>query len=752
MKPETKKKGDLLAEGKKSFEPRARLVSVLGEQLIRDETVGLLELVKNSYDADASEVQVRIVGTKRLETTQVVISDDGCGMDKETILGRWFEPATGEKEQEKKQGVRTPKFKRLPLGEKGVGRFAAHRLGRNLLLISRIEGAPSEVEVKVDWDDFEAREKYLRDVAAPWQQRGPTFFTGNKHGTYLLMSHARSPWTENEIKKVANSLKRLMSPFHPPKDFRVILSCPDFPKYEDLDPGDLLKRSHAQFYGVVDEHGKLDFEYDFNLPGYPRRRANASSDLRLNIPKPIWGQPDRDSGCGPFFVTFHLWHRTAGVLQMTGTSRPDLDAAAGVSVFRDGLRVLPYGEADDDWLSLDEERYLRPTEAIGRKTIVGAVEINQQANPDLRDKTNREGFIENAAFRDFQLLVKASVGIIEKEWSIDKDVIEGKRKAERRPAARPVLEKLSQEAGQLSQVSSAPLELAKELESAIREGRATPDMAARLATSMEQLSAQVPKVQEAAATSKDTLEAAADDLEHERDLLLGLAGLGLAAERFTHEFARLTREAHQILLRIEQAIKAPDPSMKADLDALRAIIDALRNDIKALGPMFYVRRTTKEKELSVQSAIENARILNASAFHDARVQFGVACHRDFTVVMREGPLTQVFNNLLDNAAFWLSRKSDENNRKLRVIVDADKREVLVTDNGPGVFPRYKDRIFRPFFSMKTDGRGLGLYIAREILAEKSAEILLLEDGDHPEMFPAGASFLVRFPESKSEQP
>jgi C4-dicarboxylate-specific signal transduction histidine kinase len=151
----------------------------------------------------------------------------------------------------------------------------------------------------------------------------------------------------------------------------------------------------------------------------------------------------------------------------------------------------------------------------------------------------------------------------------------------------------------------------------------------------------------------------------------------------------------------------------------------------------------------VQGAVENARILNAGAFTEANVQFSVQCPKDFTVLMREGPLTQVFNNLFDNAAYWLSRKSDEHDRKLKVVVDATKREVLVSDNGPGVFPRYRDRIFRPFFSMKTDGRGLGLYIVREILAEKSAEIRLLEAGEHSGMFHTGASFLICFSEVKS---
>lgn len=748
-----------MASGIKSFDPRARLVSVLGDQLIRNETVGILELVKNSYDADASLVQVRIIGTKRLETTQIVIVDDGGGMDKSIILGRWFEPATGEKEIEKQRSQRTVKFHRLPLGEKGVGRFAAHRLGRTLLLISRTPGAATEMLVRVNWDDFDQPEKYLRDVGVTWEERVPTYFSNDKHGTYLKMDHARSLWTESDIRTLSTSLQRLMSPIRAPKDFRVTLECPDFPKYEDLDPGDLLNRAHAEFHGVFSDFGQLDYEYRFHVPGFPARVETGNIDLNLYTEsrgkrrqlssatkKPKVGTDSKPMDCGPFLLSLYIWHRTAGILQLTGTSKRDLDTAFGISIFRDGLRILPYGEPDDDWLSLDEERYLRPSETMGRRNIIGAVEISQDQNPALRDKTNREGLIENSAFLDLRKLVKAALlTVVVKEWSSDRDVIEGAQKEKKRLAPRPVLEELLRQAEMLQELSREPLEIAKELLSGIDEGNVNPTIAKRLAASLQSLYTQIPKLQQAAATSQDTLEDAADELEHERDLLLGLAGIGLAAERFTHEFARLTREAYPILERLDKAVpKRPD--IAQDLAAMRAIIDALANDIKTLGPMFYVRGATKEQKLSVRSAVENARLLNQSAFKDAGVQFELLCPKDFTVTMREGPLTQVFNNLLDNAAYWLEKKSDESDRKLLVAMDANKREVLVTDNGPGIFPRYRDRIFRPFFTMKPDGRGLGLYITREILAEKSGEILLLQPGEHPNAFSSGASFLIRFPE------
>jgi hypothetical protein len=140
-----------LRKGKETFRPRARLVSVLGEQLIRDATVGLLELVKNGYDADADHVVVKLLNLSDPLKTIVSVEDDGYGMDLETILYKWLEPATGHKEEAKKQSKRTKKG-RLPLGEKGVGRFAAHKLGHRLMLISRArhtDGNLADLEVVV---------------------------------------------------------------------------------------------------------------------------------------------------------------------------------------------------------------------------------------------------------------------------------------------------------------------------------------------------------------------------------------------------------------------------------------------------------------------------------------------------------------------------------------------------------------------------------------------------------------------------
>lgn len=736
----------LISSGKQSFVPKARLVSVLGEQLIRDARVGLLELVKNAYDADATKVIIQLHGLMRPETTVIIIEDDGTGMDKETVLGKWLEPATGHKEDAKAQGIRTPRFNRLPLGEKGVGRFAAQRLGRKLELVTRKRGA-AEIVLKVDWDDFEKAESYLHEVKVDWEERVPQVFTGDTAGTRLIMRMARSAWSDNDVRVVSEGLKRLMSPFRPVNDFQIELLVPDYPKYEDLDPGDLLKSAHAVFQGLVDSDGIMDAEYVFQVPGFPEHKQEfTSEDLRAYDPE--WIPVTRRPLCGGFYFYFYLWHRTEGVLRLTGASRKDLDKQCGVNIFRDGMRVLPYGEEDDDWLSLDQRRYMQPGEAIGRKAILASIEITQEENKALHDKTNREGLIENRAFLDLRGLVLALVKVVENEWKKDRDVIEGRKREKREVAARPALEKLQAELVNLQSFSGLTQAAIERVSNALAKGKADPNTILELSNALSQLRTAIPVVEATASNSQDQLEQTVSDLEDQRDLLLGLAGIGLAAERFTHEFARLTREASDLIKRI-QSNELP-PKAYSDINALSAIIDALRNDIKALGPMFYVRRATREKELSILAAINNARILNQRSFDEAKVDFSFSGD-DFTVVMREGPLTQVFNNLFDNATFWLSRKSDENNRRLRVLIDSPRQEVVVSDNGPGINPRYVSRVFEPFFTTKTDGRGLGLYIIREILAEKKFGIRLLEPDElRIGKFTTGAAFLLTFRDLSEE--
>ena len=167
-----------------NFKADSHLIKVLGEQLIGSEKVGILELVKNGIDAGASYCKVRIEKVDGLPSVEedeyqfpnlegpvIVIEDDGAGMNREIIENGWLRPAstikTNVKEklkEERRKAEESGKLGaynalvdqlkkenkgRIPLGEKGVGRFATHRLGRNLIIKSKPANSPFEFVLKL---------------------------------------------------------------------------------------------------------------------------------------------------------------------------------------------------------------------------------------------------------------------------------------------------------------------------------------------------------------------------------------------------------------------------------------------------------------------------------------------------------------------------------------------------------------------------------------------------------------------------
>ncbi len=163
--------------------------------------------------------------------------------------------------------------------------------------------------------------------------------------------------------------------------------------------------------------------------------------------------------------------------------------------------------------------------------------------------------------------------------------------------------------------------------------------------------------------------------------------------------------------------------------------------------MFYIKKVAKEKELKIREVIQNTISLQEPFIEKAGIEMIVEGDT-FNVIMREGSCMQVFNNLIDNAVFWCSRKSETDKRQIKILIDEKEKSVYISDSGPGVASRYRDKIFDPFFSMKgEDGRGLGLYIVKEILDEKNFGIYLVTEEDYIGLL-SGASFKIVFNDNK----
>lgn len=724
-----------------TFRPRARLLSLLGEQLISDQAVGLIELVKNGYDADATRIEVSILGLSATEHTCIEVRDNGIGMSRLDIEEKWLSPAIDHKERQKKARSRSPRG-RLPIGEKGVGRFAVHQLGRQFTLITRMAGH-LEVVLEIDWDTFDSGDIFLDDVPVTLSERPPTLFTDEQTGTYLRIERARTAWSEAMLAKVHRALRRLQSPHKEAGDFRINLRCPDYPSYERIDSSDILERAHYVLRGYVTSDGWLDYEYRCQHPGVSDRRHTEDNYNLIPLAHKEMASFS-GNGCGPFHVSFYVWDRTQEFLNQSGVARADLDAMSGVSLFRDGLRVLPYGEAGNDWLDLDKERINDPSRRIGNQQIIGFVEVQQEETPGLRDKTNREGLIDNVAFRDLRALVRAAVNVFTSQWVQDRPRQEQRVAAPKTALqqARSLAVAVAETARDdvvveipLSPRTTHPTRSAPALSPTDHQSTLPlpPDAPSPFLTQRQALRDLVVHIQQAEAYQSQS-EADAGQREQ---ILTHLAATGMAAERVAHEFGRQVHAALEALGEIRHLGRG-DSDVAQAIRTLDACLGTLRNEFRVLAPYEAGWRLQRTQPAGIRDAAELAIKLNNHLI-DAYGITTTIVGDDFSVVARPASLVQVFDNVVHNACTWLSRM--EGPRHITITLISTTATALVSDTGPGIPEHLGEQIFEPFVTLRNGGRGLGLYITRELLRAMHATIALGPTRrDQP-----GAMVVLQFP-------
>lgn len=673
--------------GTTALRPRARLVRLMGEELISSDAVALAELVKNAYDADAHLVEIRFEGPLEPGQGSIEVVDDGHGMSLDTILRGWLEPATNIKRaQRRSPGGRTM------TGEKGIGRFAAARLARYMYMTSRQPGSRVEARVFFDWGQFEAEDLYLDQVECLWEER--LAVDSAAHGTRLRLESLKAHWGETEFTSLRRELSRLISPIDSPKDFAIQLKLPA--EYSHL-TGEIAPPAFAghpvyRLWGNVDASGAYD---GLHYAYLGREETLGAGQIILED-----GSRPR---CGPFRFEFKVWDRGPNDLQSLAERfgstvrdiRRDLDQACGIAIYRDGFRVLPYGEPNNDWLRLDLRRVKNPTLRLSNNQIIGTVMISSEGNPELRDQTNREGLIAGRAFDDLKECLIHLLAIMEKKRS------EVRRPA--KPVRGPLLDEINIE--KLTRFAHERYPNDAELQEVVRE-------------EARRLNRGVKRVQEVLARYRRlaALGQLVDVILHEGRTPVGAIGNEVA----------LAREDLRTVAGLEQIRERLGPR----LDTIDNQTDVLRVLFQKLSP-FSGRARGRPAKVLLEDIIRDAFDLLSRELKQAGVAYTLP--RTATPVTADrAELQQIVVNLLDNSLYWL-RKVPTSHRRIEVTVSRqhDSVQMLFCDSGPGVAEDIRDRIFDPYFSTKPDGVGLGLTIAGELALEYGGELALVSDGPLP---------------------
>lgn len=693
-----------------AFKPRARILQLLGDQLIGSSKLAVFELVKNAYDADANEVTITM-GDLRTAEPWITVRDNGQGMSLETIRDVWLVPGDDHREKDRQQDRRSPRYNRLPLGEKGVGRFAVHKLGGRVRLITRAAGC-RECFVSIDWSDLMSN-KFLEDAAVTVTERDAKVFTGESTGTAIRIDALnQKDWSRAEVRDLYRQVTSISSPFAERGDeFSIDFRVPGLQAWiSDVpDASELLERAPWKFKFTFDGNA-LSYKYEFfGVPGVRVDPRSVDLEEPLQVlaerepddldaaagPRPkrsvsILADESTIHGIGPITGTFYVFDRDREIMSRYAQSRlieRFLDQNGGIRVYRDDIRIYNYGEPGDDWLGLDLRRVNSPSRSLSRNIVIGLIDLDLEQSTGLREKTNREGFVENAPYRRLKQVILGAISVFETERRLDKQkirILTGKAPSVDREVTGPIndVRRVARSKGFLTDIDPS----LKRVEQEFRQLR--------------------------------------DDF-----LRAGISQVGLAV--VFHE--------------VERGIGALATALAggADMADLKIQVGQLQGVLETSTQLL---RKGDKKAYSLRQLARRARDITAVRFRVHNVQ--LLCPaleegaEDATPVFAFGLALGAATNIIDNAIHWLKVSvpdgSPPGSRRIfmNVVPGDDGRPVLViADNGPG-FRDTPEQVVEPFFSRRPDGMGLGLYYANLAMNLNDGELMFpsMDDYDIPEEF------------------
>ena len=606
------------------------------------------------------------------------------------------------------------------LGEKGVGRLSAMRLGSRLHVTTARKDDQRLNILKVDWSEFADDSKLLEEIEVK-PETGPRKPQSNYSGTVIQITDLQGSWSPKRIQEIAVSeLARLWDPFSRSKRrFRVAIffngERVDIPRLDR----EVLELAHARVTGSyeIGENGAPRLELEMwcgdlgkGNPPETRKVELDRIDLRSLVRDEVEVSRSSLRTVGPFQFELYWYNRQRlrGV-DSIGDRKLVLGLQkrwSGIMLFRDGYRVFPYGDDQDDWLGLDRKALASPGYKLNKQQFIGRVSITRAGNPNLVDQTNREGLkdcdekavlIETLYFAINGRLRAFLDEVMKRQKQIEMDYEEAERRVE---------------------------SLERRADRSLRqlEGKYTEDR-----SKLRELQEIFDEMRQYFADAKSH----AEQVEDERDRMIQLAGIGLMLEVVAHELARSTEYTLRILE--DARTKSVPQDVASVFGALRAEMKTMNRRLRVLDPLSVSGRQRKETfdfVAMVREILEG----HSRQFERHGIEPAVVTGKNKTVMIHgvRGMFVQILENLINNSVYWMDlRREDETRYRPKIEIRIGDAENLMeyTDNGPGIQPSLREEVFKPFFSTKGKSRrqGLGLFIARDCASHHGGELYLSEE-------------------------
>jgi signal transduction histidine kinase len=381
---------------------------------------------------------------------------------------------------------------------------------------------------------------------------------------------------------------------------------------------------------------------------------------------------------------------------------------SSIMLFRDGFRVFPYGEQEDDWLSLDAIALGRTGYVLNKNQFIGHVRISRAHNPKLVDQTNREGLRVTPESQVFEEVLHDAVA--ERLWSFFKDIDLRYRKRTED------LGDIKKEIGGLEGRAKAAL-------GKLRKYVPRDDM-----ETFTDLEHSLSEFHELSTKAQLRIE----EVESDSRQMVQMAGVGLLVEMIAHELARATEGALASL----EGLRGKDlpQEVKARLDTLRAEIKSVSKRLRVLDEASVPGRQRAET-FDLLQLLEDLKEGHAAQFARHGIEMKMKAPKGpLRVKLVKGMLVQIMENLLANSVYWMKIRADREagyRPAIDIRIDTDPLTIRFSDNGRGIAPDHRERVFRAYWSLKEKSkrRGLGLFIAKSNAEDLKGSLTLSDKPD-----------------------
>lgn len=654
---------------------------LIGRELITDRITALFELVKNCYDANATEVEVIFenVGPNKNENdpSRIIIADNGFGMSFSDIRDKWMVIGTSNK---RKNPISPKPFSRRCVGEKGIGRFAVDKLGDKVNIITKQVGSDKWLNVEIDWNlyynQFNSDDgiKLFTDIENKYEYITSTNL--EESGTRLIIENIRELWMKDDIGRFIREASKIVSPYanlNPPFQIRIL--APEFEIKTD----------------VIKSLTDTDTATLSLLISFDKERQKQET-LFFNEYK---GKIEKKEISVKEFggISMKLFYFDEKARRAFRQKYPN-NEIDGIKIYRDGVITTPFAERENDAnkkrdiLGIDKRLWQDIFNKISTREIIGIVDISKQENPEIIDATNRQDFNDNDEYRALKEFVILQISAIEdykiylrknRKKDVDFELNNAKQNIDDLvQSVTDIVEANPHLQPQLTRLISTAKKTGKSVKAAIAEHKKAEEEFIRkenMYMSIMSLQEYAIHITHAVRTSLNKIKRKADffaefypDPEEEKYFLL-------YAHQISEEMEVLDKVINYMLSYSQSNISFQD------IDFRQLIID-----------IFQTYRTKFEFE-----HIKAEYVINESLVLSSNRQF----------------FFDIFQNLIDNS---IKAMRHTQNKVIRCAAYADNDQLIITisDTGAGIPEEKKEWVFGLYNTTteKDGGAGIGLYVVK----------------------------------------